>query len=379
MKAWITKKGYPAITAKLQGSKIRLHQEKFTLLGKTDDEIWPIPLIVWRENSKDAVLFDRREMEIPSKDFVKLDSGSTGFYRAQYDEALTKNIMKHASLMGVLDKWGILNDMTALFMSGRKGFKDYLSVLDLMSNDKGDLIMSSIASDLYSLYMIDPSNAVLKDRLRKYLQKFNKALGEPAKDEKHSVTVTRGSIRTMLVQLDHEYAKKLAGSFSSYETFDPNLKRSLAVAAALTGNSAPAIMEKIKVTKKDDARQHLIYALGFTSGEKNYAALKKGIEEEIVPRQDSVTAFVAASMFPENRKIVFDDYGNIMAIIEKIFTGSVYLSKFIEITAPILGVGREEEMKRELFSVHYPDASMGVKKALEYLDIMSRVKESLHS
>ena len=76
-------------------------------------------------------------------------------------------------------------------------------------------------------------------------------------------------------------------------------------------------------------------------------------------------------MFPENRKIVFDDYNNILATIEKIFTGSVYLSKFIEITAPILGLGREDEMKRELFSVHYPDASMGVKKALEYLDIMS--------
>ena len=227
--------------------------------------------------------------------------------------------------------------------------------------------------------MIDPSNAVLKERLLKYLKKFNKALGEPAKDEKHSITVTRGSIRTMLVQLDQEYAKHLAESFSSYDTFDPNLKRSLAVAAALTGNSASAIIEKIKVTRQDDARQHLIYALGFTSGGKNYAALKKSIDEEIVPRQDSVTAFVTASMFPENRKIVFDDYNNIMATVEKIFTGSVYLSKFIEITAPILGIGREEEMKRELFSVHYPDASMGVKKALEYLDIMSRVKESLHS
>ena len=88
-------------------------------------------------------------------------------------------------------------------------------------------------------------------------------------------------------------------------------------------------METIKTTKQDDARQHLIYALGFTSGAKNYAALKKGIEEEIVPRQDSVTAFVAASMFPENREIVFDDYNNIMATVEKIFTGSVYLSKFI--------------------------------------------------
>lgn len=379
MKAWITKKGYPAITAKLQGSKIKLRQEKFTLLGKPDDELWPIPLIVWREKAKEAVLFDKREMEIPSKDFVKLDFGSTGFYRVQYDEALTENIMKHASLMGVLDKWGILNDMTALFMSGKIGFKDYLPILDLMSNDKDDLIMSSIASDLYSLYMIDPSNAVLKERLRKYLQKFNKALGEPAKDEKHSITVTRGSIRTMLVQLDQEYAKQLSVSFSSYDTFDPNLKRSLAVAAALTGNSASAIMEKIKATKQDDARQHLIYALGYTSGATNYAALKKGIDEEVVPRQDSVTAFVAASMYPENRKIVFDDYNNIMDTIEKIFTGSVYLSKFIEITAPILGIGREDEMKRELFSVHYPDASMGVKKALEYLEIMSRVKESLHS
>ena len=204
-------------------------------------------------------------------------------------------------------------------MSGKIGFKDYLPALDLMSNDKDDLIMSSIASDLYSLYMIDPSNAVLKERLRKYLQKFNKALGEPAKDEKHSITVTRGSIRTMLVQLDQEYAKQLSVSFSSYDTFDPNLKRSLAVAAALTGNSASAIMEKIKTTKQDDARQHLIYALGFTSGANNYAALKKGIEEEIVPRQDSVTAFVAASMYPENRKIVFDDYNNIMDTIEKIF------------------------------------------------------------
>jgi tricorn protease interacting factor F2/3 len=379
MKAWITKKGYPAITATLDGSKIRLSQEKFTLLGKADDEIWPIPLIVWREHSKEAVLFDKREMEIPSKEFVKLDSGSTGFYRVQYDNTIMENIMKHVSLFGVLDRWGILNDIFALFMSGRKGFQDYLTVLDTMSNDKDPLIMSSIASDLYSLYTIDPTNAFLKGRLRAYLQKFNKTLGDPAKEEKHSVTVTRGSIRAMLVQLDPEYAKKLSGNFSSYDTFDPNLKRSLAIATALTTNSATTIIDKIKVTKKDDARQHLIYALGFTSGEKNYAALKKSIENETIPRQDSFSAFFAATILPENRKIVFDDYSSIMATLEKIFTGSGYLPRFIEMTAPVLGIDREEEMKRELFSVNYPDASMGVKKALEYLDIMSRVKASMHS
>jgi tricorn protease interacting factor F2/3 len=379
MKAWITKKGYPTISAKLQGSKIKLRQEKFTLLGKTDEELWPIPLIVWRENSKDALLFDKREMEIPSKEFIKLDSGSTGFYRVEYDGALMENIMKHVSSIGVLDRWGILNDMTALFMSGRKSFKDYLSVLDSMSNDKEPLVMNSIAGDLFSLYMIDPSNSVLKDKLRNYLQKFNKTLGEPAKDEKHSLTVTRGSIRTMLVQLDKEYASKLAKNFSSYDSFDPNLRRSLAVAYSLTANSAADIIEKIKATKRDDARQHLIYALGFSGGEKNYTAMKKSIDEEIVPRQDSITAFVAASMQPENRKIVFDDYDNIMATIEKIFTGSGYLSRFIEITAPIIGIGREEEMKRELFSVHYPEASTGVKKGLEYLDIMSRAKTSMKS
>ncbi|EQD56880.1 tricorn protease interacting factor F2, partial [mine drainage metagenome] len=145
----------------------------------------------------------------------------------------------------------------------KKGFTDYLSALDAFSEDRDPLIMGSISDDLFSLYLVDPENDKLKARLLEYLHKFNSVLGEPAKGEKHALTVARGAIRSRLVQLDHEYAKQVAGSFSKYDTYDPNLRRSLALAYALTENNASRLIEKIKSTKKDDARQHLIYSLGY--------------------------------------------------------------------------------------------------------------------
>ncbi len=379
MKAWITKKGYPMISAKLDGERIKLRQEKFTLIGKADNELWPIPLIVHRKKSNEAILFEKREMDIPSHDFIKLDFRSNGFYRVHYDDALTENIMKNVSVLDILDRWGIVNDVSALFMAGKKSFTDYLSVLDAFSEDSDPLIMSSISDDLFSLYLIDPENDILRAKLLGYMHKFNKVLGNPAKGEKHALTVARGAIRAKLVQLDHDYAKQIAASFSDYDNYDPNLRRSLALAYALTENNSSMLIEKIKSTKKDDARQHLIYALGFLGGSKNYNSARKSIEDGIVPRQDSFSVFLSATMFPPNRKLVFDDFNNILATLGKIFTGSGYLSRFIEASAPILGIGREEEMKKELFSIHYPEATMGVKKALEYLDIMARVKKSMHS
>ncbi|EQD78335.1 hypothetical protein B1B_00779, partial [mine drainage metagenome] len=74
--------------------------------GKADDELWPIPLIVSRKKSNEAILFEKREMDIPSHDFIKLDFRSNGFYRVQYDDALTENIMRNVSALDILDRVG---------------------------------------------------------------------------------------------------------------------------------------------------------------------------------------------------------------------------------------------------------------------------------
>ena len=377
VRAWITKSGYPYIEAHLDHDSIKLKQGRFTLLPSDKKDVWPVPLIIKRKGGDERLLLDSETATIPAKDFVKIDSGSMGFYRVFYDSRLLKNLLGIYSTLPALDRWSIINDLNAAFLSGKVRMVDYSRTLQTFCDDDDPFIMDTLMGDMFYLLLIDPGNQNLRQIFLDSLLKFKKKLGEPASGEKHFATVARSSVYSYLPLLDKKWAADFSANFPKYHDFNPDLRRGLAVAEAIAKNDASVLLEAIRKSRTDESRQHLIYALGVLNGEKNYAQVKKAIEDNVVPKQDCITAFISQAMNPDNREVVFKDFTWILDFTTSVFGGSGYVARVVERIAPLVGLGRKEEMKKFLFGIQNPEASTGVKKGLEYLEIFSSVRERM--
>ena len=300
-----------------------------------------------------------------------------GFYRVFYDSRLLKNLLGIYSTLPALDRWSIINDLNAAFLSGKVRMVDYSRTLQTFCDDDDPFIMDTLMGDMFYLLLIDPGNQNLRQIFLDSLLKFKKKLGEPASGEKHFATVARSSVYSYLPLLDKKWAADFSANFPKYHDFNPDLRRGLAVAEAIAKNDASVLLEAIRKSRTDESRQHLIYALGVLNGEKNYAQVKKAIEDNVVPKQDCITAFISQAMNPDNREVVFKDFTWILDFTTSVFGGSGYVARVVERIAPLVGLGRKEEMKKFLFGIQNPEASTGVKKGLEYLEIFSSVRERM--
>src|SRR5437870_1442581 len=88
MNEWIRKPGYPIVSAKLDGKKLKIRQERFLLNGSSEQSTWPIPITLKINGKEQKLLMEGSEESIPVPDGVdslKLNLEQTGFYRVHYD------------------------------------------------------------------------------------------------------------------------------------------------------------------------------------------------------------------------------------------------------------------------------------------------------
>ncbi len=68
MEAWITKAGYPVISASLGSDGIKLKQARFKLAGDEEGK-WPVPLTYYLNGDKQAQLMEG-DLTIGGKHFI---------------------------------------------------------------------------------------------------------------------------------------------------------------------------------------------------------------------------------------------------------------------------------------------------------------------
>ena len=378
MEAWIKQEGYPVINATLRGHAITLTQSRFTFSESKDETLWPIPLIVVREGAEEHILMESKSIDIPSRGFVKLDSMAMGFYRVNYDPVLQGQISMRLKFLDPLDKWSLLNDFYAMLLAGKLTFDRYRALVANFDKDAEPLVMNTIATQLSTLLDIDPENADLKEFFVSQLKKFLEMLGPKKSTERFTVTSSRSSLSAKLALADAKYAEDLAASFQDFESFDPDMREALANAAAKTFNSAGKIFEKLAEVKSDEDKENLTLALGYLDGEDNFNSVRDAMRDGTIRRQDTVLVAGNQCLNPGTRDLMFQAYGDTLELLEKYFAGLGHVGMFVERTAPFVGLGREEEMKKVLFGIHYDEASNGIKKGLEYLDMYTALRKRIH-
>lgn len=294
MDNWIKKIGFPLITVTEGPSSIHVRQDRFIETGHADpkenETIWNVPLSILTVDPNGRTSIDRTAiLEEREKDFdldingsFKLNAGTVGVYRVLYTpERLAKiaaEASKTDSIFTLDDRMGILYDAVALSKAGLCNVSDTLTVIDIWSNEKEDLVWSSISQTLGSMVSTFSESLqsieILRSFIRSLFVPIVKRLGyEYSADEPTDITLLRTlAISAAVTGNDQGVIEELKGRFAHYvETGDDSripadLQRVIFVAAVKYGGSAEyeAVLKINEKPKTPTARTAAIYAMGTT-------------------------------------------------------------------------------------------------------------------
>jgi tricorn protease interacting factor F2/3 len=302
MEAWIKRKGYPLVIITRNGNKLHLKQEQFFFGDEKSNDPWPIPLTVRRKTKTESILFEGEGLEIDGTDFLKLNTDQTGFYRILYDGETFKNILSRKQELSNLDRWGIVNDLYAFLISGRKDLNEYLNHIQAFDDESNWLVVEEISNQLSNLCLFLPGYLNLVKFSKTFFLKQLERLGEKKENESENDAILRGTISMKLAIVDSEFASTLSTKFLAFQDADPDMRSAIALAEAVTNNHFSSLEEEFKSSNNDEDRTKLISAMGWLNGDKNLTKIIGLIRTEQIKKQDTPRFYMSASANPKARE-----------------------------------------------------------------------------
>ena len=377
MSEWTRKKGYPLLTAGLQDGEIVISQNQFLLSGGRTDEMWPIPLTVKRTGGTESILLDGRETRIEQDGFIKLNDSSSGFYRTNYDDTLFSILADRLDTMTNLDIWGIANDLFSFLQSGMSNLRTYLDRLKQLWKSADPLVIMEISGQLSSLYLLCPDSMLVSRVIHEFCEPHLAGLGDKVPGEPINVSIARSSLSYALSLADRDHATALASRFTDYFSLDPDIRGQVANAFARINGNFQALREKFRECSTDEDRTRIISAMAWIPNEADLSGAMDLIREGTIKRQDTWRFYSSCASSPTSRDFLFNHFDIMVRQLREIFVGSRTPARVIELTAPMIGLGRESEMKQMLQTYTTQDLQAGIRKSIELLGINSRLSKSL--
>ncbi|WP_393971134.1 M1 family metallopeptidase [Oxyplasma meridianum] len=376
MEAWIKRMGYPYVTVEVEGSKIRMEQQRFLMSGRSTDEIWPIPMTLLHQTGKiQSIVMEERTMSLEANDFSKLNSGSTGFFRTLYKGEALDRVLSRWNTFKELDKWGIISDYYAFLRSGKATKQEYFRVMDKAMEDMEHMVVEEIASQLYHIWSVTLSQEVRK-RGVDYIKSKMEKIGPKREGEDDDVSILRGVLAGMLVRMDQEYAESRSVEFKDFRNIDPDMKNSSALAFSVAGGSYHDLMKAYFETESDEDRGKLINAAGWMKSDGDRERFLDDISKGVIKRQDMQRFFTACTDSPYSRKFMLGNLEKSMDMLVKAFSGSRTPSRVLEHCISILGLDHVREINQIVEKIRKPELQTGIDKGEELLEINNAIRKA---
>jgi tricorn protease interacting factor F2/3 len=370
MEAWISKPGFPIITATLSNDKLSLEQERFLLAGGIEKQTWPVPITMTVDGKQQKLLLDKEKTEVnlgSNPKSVKLNIDNTGFYIVRYRGKQLQDFVWKSKL-SPLDKWGLISDAKAFLLSGHTPFKEYLILLERFIGEDEYLPAFEVSDQLELLYQLAPEK--IRDVSRRFHSSQLKIL-QTKKDE--NSMMLKGIAAGRLALLDDTYAKEQGAKFNDLENVEPDMKRAVVMGYARSSNDYDGLMQRFKNSTTDEERLRYLEGLAsFKKPELVAKALEFSLSGQ-VKKQDArnMVAYVTAN--PEARSITWQWFEKNIEKLNKMYKGTAQLSVIMRAYISIAGVGKVDEAESLLRRNPVPAADA----TLERLRIYDRLARSI--
>ncbi len=372
MGSFIKQAGYPLINVWEENGKIIMEQSQFLLNGKEGENLWKIPLTIKYSNEMKSILFDSKKMEMLFEtEFIKLNDDESGFYRVLYSENLYENMIKHMDKLTDKDLWGVINDYFSFLLSGKIDVDRYIEIASQVASASRHMVDHEIANELFDLSLLIPEHKKLRNFSVNFLRDKLSKLGEKNENEEVNISILRGVLSYRLSILDRTYASELYTKIDNISELDPDIRSAVFTSYAIHTNDFEKLEHLLSEFSNDEDKIKIIQAMSWLNGEENLAKVKELTDNRKIKLQDSMRFFITASLNPEAREYLYNNFEEIINKIQSIFAGSGYSSRVVEDMVPYIGLRHRDEIGVKLKKMEFKEISRGIKKGLEYLEIYS--------
>lgn len=137
MTPWLTQSGVPLISVtKKSKDCLQVSQQRFVLDKKTDDSLWPVPLLADVDISPQILSSKAADINTDS-DFVRLNCSASGHYLVQYDKSLQEKLFT-AFADGDIPPPARIDVVNTLYLLARRGDNSLVDAINLVIRAKAE-------------------------------------------------------------------------------------------------------------------------------------------------------------------------------------------------------------------------------------------------
>ncbi len=319
MSKFIREIGFPLVEVAKKKNNLVLSQSRFLFEEATDtaNRLWEIPLVVTDTTGRmERVMLTQEKQTLALKsvdDWAYINKNYDGFFITSYDDNSLLKIGANIKTLSATDSLGLLHDLFALVLSGRKDVNvilDYVSSSYLMSIDSS--VVTYIIHKLHGLYLLQAFEKTKKLALKFSLPVIARVGYEPKKGEDPRITALRNAALFALSFFDDQTTVKfLNKKFTDYLSKETTLHadlRALTFSAVVWANQKnyPKIVDLYEKNEVQEEKNKLLMAL---ANVKDEILIIKTLDYALTPRVrfgNILYVVFSASRNPYGRKVTFD-------------------------------------------------------------------------
>lgn len=350
MPTWTKQKGFPILEVNhhWQDSDLilKISQRRFFIDGTKSGEnnLWIIPIQISSATSPNKeilnCIMDEKIKEFTIKNinrntWIKINSGTIGYYRTKYSEELLELLIggiKNSELPP-LDRLGILNDTLAFARAGETSTVEVLKLLQSFQMEFNSTVWSSIITCLDEIGLIlnnsDFEN-LFKIFGRSILRTIYTKLGWDTKsNESHLETILRPCILEKMIFLDNEETineakRKFELHLSGKCILSPDLKNPVYKAVLRVGDNETleTMLKLYRETDLQEEKTRILKAIGTVRDEHLIIKVLNFLISDQVRLADTVLAIPSITITYKGRLLVWEFFKKNWNLFAERYNGS---------------------------------------------------------
>ncbi len=303
MDGWIFRPGYPMLTARLDGNRLVLSQQRFTYLPFTDEkeaaaarqQRWQVPVQVrttagGKDGSQRLMLADAEaRLDLPAGfDAALVNEGGAGFYRVHYAPDLLERLRRRLDALAPIERFNLVNDAWAATLAGLMPLAEYLDLTARFRGERDKNVWAVLTGSLAALNRIVEAEdrprleALVRDRVGPAAAELG---WQPRRGESELTAQLRGDLLRALGTLGNDPAVQArAAEVYAGQAADANVLAAAIAVLAHAGDKAryDEFLGRFRSAATPQEEQRFLYALaGFREASLLEQTLARTLNGEI--------------------------------------------------------------------------------------------------
>jgi tricorn protease interacting factor F2/3 len=275
------------------------------------------------------------------------------------------------------ERWGYVHDAGAFLLSGDYTLEEFVETLRAVATATDYATVAEVCEFVQYIHPQLSESELYASGVREFMRTQLERLGlEPRPGEDDLVGLQREWVTWVLVRFDPEFARSLAPRADHLETEPASLRQAILSSYAAYGPPEQNLDRLFGWVQGEDSDLSMTASFALemlrTPGQRARALDRTLTAEVRLLMASRIIRNLAIA--PEGRALVWAWLQQNLPEFARRARGSPLLGLLLARLIPLVGVGREAEMRAYFGPDRFPEGAIGTAKGLEYLEVFSRLR-----